>query len=85
MRSNIYLLMAQKAQRERRHMTLRTVAEETGISYYTLNAIAKETIKEYPRDVLARLCVYFGCGIGDLLTLVEVPDPPSPTTVASRT
>lgn len=74
MRSNIYFLIAQKAAQERRRITLRTVSDETGISYYTLSAIAKETIKEYPRDVLAKLCVYFKCNVGDLLTLAEVPD-----------
>lgn len=78
-RSNLYLLMAQKAARERRRITLRTVSDETGISYYTLSAIAKETIREYPRDVLAQLCVYFQCNVGDLLTLTEVPDTPTPT------
>jgi len=73
-RSNLYLLIAQKATRERRRITLRTVAEESGVPYYTVNAIAKETIREYPRDVIAKLCTYFRCDVGDLLTLTEVPD-----------
>lgn len=74
MRSNTLVLMAQKAQREQRRLTLKRVAGETGISYYTLNAIAHDTIREYPRDALAKLCAYFACDIGDLLTLVDVPD-----------
>jgi putative transcriptional regulator len=73
-RSNTLVLMAQKAQREQRRLTLKRVADETGISYYTLNAIAHDTIREYPRDALAKLCTYFSCDIGDLLTVVEVPD-----------
>jgi putative transcriptional regulator len=73
-RSNTLVLLAQKAQREQRRLTLKRVADETGISYYTLNAIAHDTIREYPRDALAKLCAYFDCGIGDLLTVVEVPD-----------
>jgi putative transcriptional regulator len=72
-RSNTLVLMAQKAQREQRRLTLKRVADETGISYYTLNAIAHDTIKEYPRTALAKLCSYFACDIGDLLTIVEVP------------
>ncbi|NJL03545.1 MAG: helix-turn-helix transcriptional regulator [Chloroflexaceae bacterium] len=76
MRSNMYLLMGRKAQRENRRITLRTVADETNISYYTVNAIATERIREYPKDVLAELCTYFQCGVGDLLTLADVPDLP---------
>jgi DNA-binding Xre family transcriptional regulator len=73
-RSNTLVLMAEKAQREQRRITLKKVADETGISYYTLNAIAHDTIREYPRAALASLCGYFGCDIGDLLTVVEVAD-----------
>jgi putative transcriptional regulator len=73
-RSNTLVLMAAKAQREQRRLTLKKVAEETGISYYTLNAIAHDTIREYPRMALAALCSYFSCDIGDLLTVVDIPD-----------
>ncbi len=76
MRSNTLVLMAQKAQREQRRITLKKVADETGISYYTLNAIAHDTIREYPRVALAELCKYFQCDIGDLLTIVDTPDQP---------
>lgn len=72
-RSNTLVLMAEKAQREQRRLTLKRVAEETGISYYTLNAIAHDTIREYPRAALASLCQYFACDIGDLLTVVDLP------------
>jgi putative transcriptional regulator len=72
-RSNTLVLLAQKAQREQRRITLKKASDETGISYYTLNAIAHDTIREYPREALAKLCTYFGCDIGDLLTVVEVP------------
>jgi putative transcriptional regulator len=65
--------MAQKAQREQRRLTLKRIADETGISYYTLNAIAHDTIREYPREALAKLCEYFGCDIGDLLSVIDIP------------
>ncbi len=74
MRSNMYLLMGAKGQREKRRITLRTVADETGISYYTVNAIATEKIQLYPKEVLAKLCTYFGVDVGDLLTLTDIPD-----------
>lgn len=71
MRSNLLVLMAQKSQKDRRRISLRLLERETGISYYTLNAIANGTIREYPTDVMAKLCDYFQCDIGDLLMLVE--------------
>jgi putative transcriptional regulator len=71
-RSNTLVLMAEKAQREQRRLTLKRVADETGISYYTLNAIAHDTIREYPRAALSALCDYFACDIGDLLTIVDM-------------
>jgi putative transcriptional regulator len=68
-RSNLLVLVAQKAQAEKRRISLRAVERDTGISYYTLNAIANGTIKEYPSEVIATLCEYFKCDIGDLLFL----------------
>ena len=70
-RSNTLVLMAEKAQREQRRITLKRISDETGISYYTLTAIAHDTIREYPRSALSSLCSYFGCDIGDLLTVVD--------------
>ncbi len=73
MRTNLQVLAAQKAQRERRRISLRTVAEETGINKYTIYAMANDSIREYPKDALEVLCDYFGCDISDLLRLEEVP------------
>ena len=73
MRSNLRVLTAQKGQRERRRLSLRTVAEETGISRYTIYAFANDTISEYPKEVITQLCNYFDCTVGDLLLVEEVP------------
>ena len=75
MRSNLLVLMAQKSQAERRRISLRTLERDTSISYYTLNAIANGTIKEYPADVIAKLCEYFKCDLGDLLFLADADTP----------
>jgi putative transcriptional regulator len=72
-RSNLRVLVAQKGQRERRRISLRALADETGISYYTVTAIANDTISDYPKNVLASLCSYFECGIGDLLFVEDIP------------
>jgi DNA-binding Xre family transcriptional regulator len=74
-RNNLLVLMAHKSQREGKRITLRTVERATSISYYTLTKIAHNTIREYPVDVIAGLCTYLDCTIGDLLTLEEVTTP----------
>ena len=72
MRSNIKVLIAQKAQREERRISIRGLSAELGISTYTLYALADNKLNEYPKDVLEKLCNYFECAIGDVLTLEEV-------------
>lgn len=74
MRSNLLVLVAQKSQRDGKRVTLRSVARDTGISTYTIYALANNEIEEYPRTVLEKLCTYFECNIGDLLTTVDIPD-----------
>ena len=77
MRSNLRVLTAQKGQHERRHLSLRTVAEETGISRYTIYAFANDTLSEYPKEVITSLCNYFDCEVGDLLLVEEAPATPT--------
>lgn len=76
MKSNLALLMGQKSQRDGRRITLRTVAEETGLTKHTVYKIADNSIKEYPKMAIEKLCSYFGCELHDLLTLVEPPEQP---------
>jgi putative transcriptional regulator len=73
LRNNLTILLAQKAKRERRRISLKKVADETGINKYTVYAIANDTIKEYSKDVLVKLCGYLDCGVGELLAIEEVP------------
>lgn len=74
MKSNLALLMGQKSQREGRRITLRTVADETGLTKHTVYKIADNTIKEYPKTAIEKLCDYFKCDIHELLSLVATPD-----------
>ncbi len=71
MRNNLRLLIAQKGNRERRRITLKTVADETGINTHTMYGLANDTLTLYTKDALIRLCAYLGCDIGDLLTIEE--------------
>lgn len=74
LRNNLTVLLAQKARKERRRISLRRVAEETGINPYTVYAIANDTIKEYSKEVLVRLCGYLDCEVGDLLVIEETQE-----------
>lgn len=75
MKSNLSILMGQKSQREGRRITLRTVADETKLTKHTVYKIADNSIKEYPKVAIERLCQYFGCELHELLTLVDTPEP----------
>ena len=75
--NRVPVLIAQKAQRERRKITLERAAEEMGISYSTLRAIANDSIKEYPKEVLAKMCAYFSCNVGDILSYEEILEVPA--------
>jgi DNA-binding Xre family transcriptional regulator len=73
-RSNLLVLAAQKSQREGRRISLRQIVKDTGVSKYTIYALAHNQLEEFPKDVLKKLCDYFDCDIGDLLKFEEVPD-----------
>ncbi len=72
-KSNLKVLSAQKGQRENRRITLRTVADETGVSRYTIYAMDKNELNEFPKGALETLCTYFGCSLGDLLLTEDAP------------
>ena len=69
MYNRLRALVAQRADRERRRITLKEVSERTGVSRYTVHAMANYTLREYPGDALDALCAYLECGIGDLLVV----------------
>lgn len=73
-RNSMQLLAAKKGHSERRRITLRTVADETGINRRAIYGIAQDTLRQYPKDVLLTLCTYFGCELGELLFLAEEDD-----------
>lgn len=52
---------------ERRRITLKEVAAETGISNSTLSRIANVPGYNTNTDTIDALCKYFGCGLEELL------------------
>ncbi len=73
LKSNLMVLAAEKGQREGRRISLLTVSQETGISKYTIYAFNANGLKDYPKDMLEKLCAYFDCELSDLLRLEERP------------
>ena len=64
-------LIADKAFKERRVVSLTEVADATGIHRATLSKIANQPGANVGTDIIDKLCRYFGCQPGDLLTYVE--------------
>lgn len=65
-------LIADKAFKERRVVSLTEIAEATGIHRATLSKMANQPGANIGTDIVNKLCEYFGCATGELL--VYVPD-----------
>ena len=64
-------LTADKAFKERRVIPLSEIAQATGIHRATLSKIANQPGANIGTDLIDRLCRYFKCQPGDLLTYVD--------------
>lgn len=61
------ILLAEKETREQRHIPLTEVQRDTGIAWTTLQAWANNSLQRFDAPVIAALCDYLGCEVGDLL------------------
>lgn len=68
-------LIADKAFKERRVVSLSEVAEATGVHRATLSKMANQPGANIGTEIIDKLCSYFGCQPGDLLTYLP-PEPP---------
>lgn len=64
-------LIADKAFKERRVVSLTEVADTTGIHRATLSKMANQPGANIGTDIIDKLCKYFACQPGELLTYVE--------------
>lgn len=64
-------LIADKAFKERRAVSLSEIAEATGIHRATLSKMANQPGANIGTEILDKLCRYFGCQPGDLMTYVD--------------
>lgn len=73
MRSKLRVLVAERAAREGRALSMRRVAQESGTNISTVNRLANNTIRRIPVDELAAICRYLQCDVGDILQMEEAP------------
>ena len=51
-------------------MTQKELAEKTGIRPPTISAMANNTAKHYPVEVMDKICSVLNCNVGDLLEYI---------------
>jgi putative transcriptional regulator len=73
--NRLKILIAEKEFREKRKLTYRTIAKETGISTSTLTKYMGQEVKSFDTATLETLCNYFGIQPGDLL--IHSQEPPA--------
>lgn len=64
-------LIADKAFKERRVVSLSEVAEATGVHRATLSKMANQPGANIGTEIIDKLCRYFACQPGELLTYVD--------------
>ena len=55
-------------------MTQKELAERTGIRPPTISAMANNSAKHYPSDVLDKICSVLHCNVGDLLEYIPAEE-----------
>ncbi|MBN8735369.1 MAG: helix-turn-helix transcriptional regulator [Xanthomonadales bacterium] len=63
--------IAEKEFRERRVVSLKEIAEETGIHRVTLSKLANNKKYNVGIDTLEKLCGFFDCSIGDVAEYIR--------------
>ncbi len=67
-------LIADKEFRERQVISLKEIAAATGIHRVTLSKLANNKRYNVGIDTVEKLCVYFGCNVGDVAEYVQDQD-----------
>jgi len=70
-KSNLAILLAERQRATGKRTSLRSIAQATGVPEYTVRGFANNTLSEYPRKALTKLCLYLQCTPGDLLVLSD--------------
>jgi putative transcriptional regulator len=70
-KNRLKILIAEKELKENRKLTLRTIAQETGVSTNSLTAYNNQDVERFDASVLIAFCTYFNCDVGDILFFEE--------------
>jgi DNA-binding Xre family transcriptional regulator len=65
------VLLAEKADREKRNISLAEVQRETKIPWSSLQKWQKNDVERFDSKVIMKLCDYLGCEIKDLLLYIR--------------
>jgi putative transcriptional regulator len=84
-RCNLRRLIKEKEIAEGREITYEIIREATGITASALSALVNDKTRRYDAHILARLCWYFDCTIGDLLEYVPPAQGKSPVLTDAST
>ncbi|EJW14270.1 helix-turn-helix transcriptional regulator [Paenibacillus alvei] len=60
-----------KQMADSRGIKIRQLARDIDYRYETVRQMYNDDLKQFPRDLLDKLCDYFDCDINELLILVE--------------
>lgn len=56
--------------------SIREVAKDIDYRFESVRQLYNDESRQFPRDLLDKLCAYFSCDIGDLLKYVEDEETP---------
>lgn len=73
MKSNLSILLAERQKRTGKRTSIRSIAQATGLNEYTVRGFANDTLSEFPRTAITKLCQFLDCTPGDLLVLEDQP------------
>lgn len=60
-----------KALTDARGVSIRQLAQDIGYRFESVRQLYNDEMERYPRDLLAKLCAYFGVTAAEILTLVD--------------
>jgi DNA-binding Xre family transcriptional regulator len=61
------VLLARKAEHEKRNISLKEVQRETGIPWTSLQSWANNKVTRFDAQVIMKLCDFLDCDINDLI------------------
>lgn len=64
-------LLAIKGRREKRRISQRTAAEESGLTQVTIGRYARNEVTRYDEVIVLAMCKYLDCTVGEFLVIED--------------